>query len=94
MSENDSDIQMKIPILKIGLYSGSEAGSHKLDKYNKYHVIPEVSASFVVSDENQNEIMFSYGCHQFVLDCCPKLIKTYNFGQFADNKRYTINKNE
>jgi hypothetical protein len=29
---------------------------------------------------------FSVGCHQFLLDCYPKLIKTYNFAQNAVNK--------
>ncbi len=37
------------------------------------------------------ENKFSDGDHQFLLDCCPKLIKTYNFGQ---NKRQFKNKNE
>jgi len=32
--------------------------------------------------------------HQFLLDYCPKLIKTYNLGQNANNKRQMINKNE
>jgi hypothetical protein len=27
------------------------------------------------------ENKFSVGCHQFLLECYPKLIKTYNFGQ-------------
>jgi hypothetical protein len=40
------------------------------------------------------ETKFSVGCHQFLLDYCPKLIKTYNFGQNADNKRQMINKND
>ncbi len=30
---------------------------------------------------------FSVGCHKFLVDYCPKLIKTYNFGQNAVNKR-------
>jgi hypothetical protein len=30
----------------------------------------------------------------FCLECCPKLIKTYNFGQIADYKRQSKNKNE
>jgi hypothetical protein len=33
------------------------------------------------------ENKFSVGCHKFLLECCPKLIKTYNFGQNAVNKR-------
>jgi hypothetical protein len=37
---------------------------------------------------------FSVDCHQFLLDCCPKLIKTYNFGQNAAKKRQLKNKNE
>ncbi len=37
---------------------------------------------------------FSVGCHQFLLECCPKLIKTYNFAQRAVNKRQLKNKNE
>jgi hypothetical protein len=40
------------------------------------------------------ENKFSVDCHQFLLDCCPKLIKTYNFGQKAVNKRQFNNKNE
>jgi hypothetical protein len=40
------------------------------------------------------ENKLSVGCHQFLLDCCPKLIKTYNFGQNASNKRLLKNKNE
>ncbi len=31
----------------------------------------------------------SVGGHQFLLECCPKLIKTYNFGQ---NERQLITK--
>jgi hypothetical protein len=33
------------------------------------------------------ENKFSVGGHQFFLEYCPKLIKTYNFGQNALNKR-------
>ncbi len=33
------------------------------------------------------ENKISVGCHQFLLDCCPKLTKNYNFGQIVDNKR-------
>jgi hypothetical protein len=33
------------------------------------------------------ENKFSVGGHQFLLECCPKLIKTYNFGQIAVKKR-------
>jgi hypothetical protein len=40
------------------------------------------------------ENKFSVGCHQFLLECCPKLIKTYNFGQNAANKRQLKNKNQ
>jgi hypothetical protein len=40
------------------------------------------------------ENKFSVGGHQFLLECCPKLIKTYNFGQNAANKRQMKNKNE
>jgi hypothetical protein len=40
------------------------------------------------------ENKFSVGCHQFLLDCYPKLIKTYNFGQKAVNKSQLKNKNE
>ncbi len=40
------------------------------------------------------ESKFFVGCHQFLLECCPKLIKTYNFGQKAVNKRQLKNKNE
>jgi hypothetical protein len=38
------------------------------------------------------ENKFSVGCHEFFLDCCPKLIKTYNFGQNAVNKSQFKNK--
>jgi hypothetical protein len=38
------------------------------------------------------ENKFSVGGHQFLLECCPKLIKTYNFGQ--NNKSQFINKKE
>jgi hypothetical protein len=34
------------------------------------------------------------GSHQFLLDCCPKLIKTFIFGQNAVNERQFKNKNE
>jgi hypothetical protein len=37
------------------------------------------------------ENKFSVGCQQFLLDFCPKLIITYNFGQ---NLRQFYNKNE
>jgi hypothetical protein len=41
------------------------------------------------------ENKFSVGGHQFLLECCyPKLIKNYNFGQIAVNKRQSKNKNE
>jgi hypothetical protein len=40
------------------------------------------------------ENKFSVGGHQFLLDCCPKLITTYNFGQSAVNKRQFKDKNE
>jgi hypothetical protein len=40
------------------------------------------------------ENKFSVGSLQFLLDCCPKLIKTYNFGQNAVNKSQFKNKNE
>jgi hypothetical protein len=40
------------------------------------------------------ENKFSVGGHQFLLECCPKLIKTYNFRQNAVNKRQFKNKNE
>ncbi len=40
------------------------------------------------------ENKFSVGCHQLLLECCPKLIKTYNFGQNVVNKRQLKNKNE
>ncbi len=33
------------------------------------------------------ENKFSVGCHQFLLDCYPKLILNYNFGQKGVNKR-------
>jgi hypothetical protein len=32
------------------------------------------------------EHKFSVGGHQFWLECCPKLIKTYNLGQNAVDK--------
>ncbi len=32
--------------------------------------------------------------HQFLSECCPKLIKIYNFGQNVMNKRQLKNKNE
>ncbi len=35
------------------------------------------------------ENKFSVGGHQLLLDCCPKLIKTYNFGQLKNkNEQY------
>ncbi len=40
------------------------------------------------------ENKFSVGCHQFLSDCCPKLIETDNFGQNAVNGRQFKNKNE
>ncbi len=40
------------------------------------------------------ENKFSVGDHQFLLECCPKLVKTYNFGQNAVNERQFKNKNE
>jgi hypothetical protein len=40
------------------------------------------------------ENKFSVGCHQFLADFCPKLIKTYNLGQIAFNKRQRKTKNE
>jgi hypothetical protein len=40
------------------------------------------------------ESKFSVCGHQFLLECCPKLIKTYNFGQNAVNERQFENKNE
>ncbi len=40
------------------------------------------------------ENKFSGVGHQFLLDCYPKLIKTYNFGQSAVNERQFKNKNE
>ncbi len=40
------------------------------------------------------ENKFFVGGHQFLLECCPKLIKTYNFGQTAVNKSQYKNKNE
>ncbi len=46
------------------------------------------------SVENFEESKFSVGDHQFLLECCPKLIKTYNFGQNAVNERQFKNKNE
>jgi hypothetical protein len=41
-------------------------------------------------DENK----FSVGGHQFLLECCPKLIKTYNFGLNAVNRSQYKNKYE
>jgi hypothetical protein len=38
------------------------------------------------------ENKFSVGCHQFLLECCPKLIQTNNFVQNAVNKRQLKNK--
>jgi hypothetical protein len=40
------------------------------------------------------ENKFSVGGHQFLSDCCTKLIKTYNFGRNAVNERQFKNKNE
>ncbi len=40
------------------------------------------------------ENKFPVGGHQFLLECCPKLIKTYNHGQNAVNKSQFKNKNE
>ena len=38
------------------------------------------------------ENKFSVGGHLFLLECCSKLIKTYNFGQNAVNERQFKNK--
>ncbi len=46
------------------------------------------------SDGHFQENKFYVGSHQFLLECCPKLIKTYNFGQNEVNKRQLKNKNE
>jgi hypothetical protein len=40
------------------------------------------------------ENKFPVGGRQFLLECCPKLIKTYNFGQKAVKKSQFENKNE
>jgi hypothetical protein len=40
------------------------------------------------------ENKFSVGGCQFLLECCPKLIKAYNFGHNAVNKSQFKNKNE
>jgi hypothetical protein len=40
------------------------------------------------------ENKFSVGGHQILLECCPKLIKTYNFGQNVVNKSQFKSKNE
>jgi hypothetical protein len=40
------------------------------------------------------ENKFSVGGHQFLLECRPKLIKTYNFEQNAVKKCQHKNKNE
>jgi hypothetical protein len=40
------------------------------------------------------ENKFAVGGHQFLLECCPKLIKSYNFGQNAINKSQLKNKSE
>jgi hypothetical protein len=40
------------------------------------------------------ENKFSVGHHQFLLECCPKLTKTSNFGQDAVNKSQYKNKSE
>jgi hypothetical protein len=37
------------------------------------------------------ENKFSAGGHQFLLECCPNLIKTHNFGQNAVNKSQFMN---
>ena len=39
------------------------------------------------------ENKISVGGHQFLLDFCPKLIKTYNLGQNAENKTQMIDEN-
>ncbi len=39
------------------------------------------------SVEHFEENKLFAGFHQFLLDCCPKLIKTYNFRQNVVNKR-------
>ncbi len=44
--------------------------------------------SVVQFEENK----FYVGCRQFLLDCCTKLIKTYNPGRNANNKRRMKNK--
>jgi hypothetical protein len=46
------------------------------------------------SVEHFEENNFSVGGHQFLLECCPKLIKTYNFVQNAVTKSQFKNKNE
>jgi hypothetical protein len=46
------------------------------------------------SVDHFEENKFSFGCQQFLLECCPKLIKICNFGQNAVNKRQFKNKNE
>jgi hypothetical protein len=46
------------------------------------------------SDGHFEENKFSVGGHQFLSDCCPKLIKTYNLGQNAVNVRQFKNKNK
>jgi hypothetical protein len=40
------------------------------------------------------ENKYSVGHQQFLLECCPKLIKTYDFGQNAVNERQLKNKIE
>jgi hypothetical protein len=40
------------------------------------------------------ENKFSVGCHQFLLECYPKLFTAYNFAQNAVNERHFKNKNE
>ncbi len=46
------------------------------------------------SVEHFEENKISVGCRQFFLDCCPKLIETFNFAQNAVNKSQFKNKNE
>jgi hypothetical protein len=45
------------------------------------------------SDKHFEENKFSDGYHQLSLDCCPKLINTYNFGHKSANKRQIKYKN-
>ncbi len=46
------------------------------------------------SVEHFKENKFSVSGHQLLLECCPKLIKTDNFGQNIINKSQYKNKNE